>query len=89
MRQAIVTKHLGPTNTRGSRVKAIADAGHIVVHWNHRLGVVENHTAAAQALANKLGWLGEWSGGSIPGSGFAFVNADKADTGFFVINGKE
>jgi hypothetical protein len=42
MRQAIVTKFLGPTDHRGSRIKATAEAGSITVSWDHGLGVEEN-----------------------------------------------
>jgi hypothetical protein len=76
MRQAIVTKFLGPTYTQGGRVKASADAGSITVPWDHALGVEDNHRAAAIALARKLGWCereDQWVGGSTPGAGYAFV----------------
>jgi hypothetical protein len=55
--QAIVTKYLGATNFRGSRVKAMASAGSITLSWDHSLNSENNHTAAARALAVKYGWL--------------------------------
>jgi hypothetical protein len=64
--QAIYTRYLGPSDTRGTRVKAFADAGSITLSWDHRLNPEGNHKAAAEALANKLGWHGKWFGGSIP-----------------------
>ncbi len=72
--QSIVTKHLGPTNTRGGRVKATSSAGlSITVSWDHAETVVDNHVAAARALAEKHGWSGMWvMGGMEPG--FVFVN---------------
>lgn len=78
MRQAIVTRFLGPTNHRGARVKATADAGTVTVSWDYALGIAENHQAAATALLDKLGWTRDpWRrdlvGGSLPGSGYAFV----------------
>lgn len=63
MRQAITTKYLGPSNVRGSRVKASCQAGSLTLDWTHSLNGNENHMAAAQALANRLGWDGEWVGG--------------------------
>lgn len=54
--QAITTKYIGPTNTRGSRVKARCEAGSITVHWDHALDVEDNHTVAAKTLRTKLGW---------------------------------
>lgn len=72
--QAITTKFLSPTNTRGSRVKATAAAGSVTVEWDHALNISENHAAAAQALIAKLEWDGEWfSGGTPDGTGEVFV----------------
>lgn len=55
--QAIITKYLGPTDTRGGRVKAKCDAGSVTVSWDHALDIELNHRAAALALITKLGWL--------------------------------
>lgn len=79
MRQAIETKFLGPTDKRGSRVKATADAGSIILDWDHRLNAAQNHCAAARALAQKLDWKGVWSGGALNDSGYAFVTSDSDD----------
>lgn len=73
MRQAIVTKFHGPTDRRGYRVSAKADAGRVSLSWSHSKGIEWNHAAAARALAEKLGWIGKWVGGGLPGSGFVFV----------------
>lgn len=73
MYQAIQTKFLPPTNTRGARVSARADAGRIVIAWDHALGVYANHNAAAVALARRYGWPEDMDGGSLPGAGFAFI----------------
>jgi hypothetical protein len=73
-RQAIVTRYHGPTNTRGSRVTATAQAGRATVGWDHALNSDQNHAAAARALASKWGWSGELHGGALPdGRGYAFV----------------
>ena len=66
MRQAIVTRYYGPTDHRGSRVIARACAGSATVPWDHALDCEANHTAAAQALADKLGWKGKLIGGGLP-----------------------
>jgi len=59
--QAITTKYLGPTNTRGSRIKASCPAGSITVPYDYgeRYG---GHRSAAIALMKKLGWdeYGTW-----------------------------
>lgn len=47
----ILTKYLGPTNTRGSRVKATSGSGvSVVLPWDHELDSDQNHAAAAMAL---------------------------------------
>lgn len=73
MRQAIVTKYHGPGNVRGSRVKATAAAGSVILGWDDRLNVEENHKAAAKVLAEKFGWRGCWVGGAMPGAGYVFA----------------
>jgi hypothetical protein len=61
MRQAITTKFIGPTDTKGSRVKATSASGHsILLAWKYEEGVEGNHKLAAMALASKLGWNGRW-----------------------------
>ncbi len=72
-RQAIVTKFHGPTNKIGARVSAKADAGRIMVSWDHSLDVDSNHYRAALALATKLQWGDKLAGGGLPGSGYCFV----------------
>jgi hypothetical protein len=73
MRQAISTKYLGATNSRGSRIKALGrKAGSLgaemslTVPWDHALGIDANHAAAAKALAVKLGWYGMYFAGGAP-----------------------
>lgn len=52
--QAIETKFLGPTNTKGSRIKAKCWLTSVTVSWDHSLNVEENHFAAIEALICKL-----------------------------------
>ena len=74
--QAIETKYISPTNSRGSRVKATAEAGSVTLSWDHSLNRVENHKAACEALIKKMGWLpsagrgfcGYWVPGCLPNS---------------------
>lgn len=86
MRQAIQTTYYGPTNARGSRVKAAAYAKTITVQWDHRLNVEENHKAAAEKLARLMGWEGQWQGGALPGTGYCFVVGSIFPDDFFVIH---
>jgi len=81
MRQAIVTKFLGPTNYRGSRVKATAQAGSITLEWDHALNPDKNHLAAATALANRYDWLDSglrMVGGALPAeAGYVYTFDDE------------
>ncbi len=75
MYATITTKFLGQTNFRGSRVKASCKAGSIIVGWDHALDTDRNHIAAAKALAEKLGWNGEWIGGDLNPNSCVFVRS--------------
>jgi hypothetical protein len=72
--QAIVTKFIGPSNTKGSRIKATAATGSLTIHIDHALSIEDNHARAAEALANKWSWRGQWFMGGMPdGHGYCFV----------------
>lgn len=76
--QAITTKFLGATNSRGSRVKATAEAGSLTVSWDYGLDATANHEIVAQALADRFGWKGEIVGAATPNSsGYVFVFTGK------------
>lgn len=75
MKQAIITRYLPATETKGSRIKAEATSGSITVPYDYDFDPNGNHTAAAAALALKLGqqyphgdgWRGYWIGGGAAG----------------------
>jgi hypothetical protein len=81
MPQTIITRFLGPTNHRGSRIKATAWRASVTVPYNHALGGERAHRAAAEALCVKLtatdGGRGSWlitAGADLPaGNGYAFI----------------
>ena len=52
MRQAIETRYHGPTNYRGTRVSARANAGRIFLAWDHSTGIEENHARAAARMTS-------------------------------------
>jgi len=54
--QAIRTRYIGPTNTRGSRIQAKCEAKTIYVSYDHALNIDGNHAAACRKLAESLGW---------------------------------
>jgi hypothetical protein len=86
--QAIVTKFLGPTNSRGSRIKATASGGSITVSYDHRLNPEQNHDAACRALVAKLGWNTKhysafWQRGGLPSEdGNCYVPREDGNTVF-------
>lgn len=64
------TKYLGPTNHRGSRVRArhITTRKTATVPWDHALDSFENHADAAEKV---LGRRPEWAA-SVDGGGYLF-----------------
>jgi hypothetical protein len=54
--KAIKTKYLGPTDTKGSRVKATCDAGSVVIGYDSALSTEDNHRNAKNLLCDKFGW---------------------------------
>lgn len=83
MRQAIQTKYLCPTDHRGARVKATADAGSVTVAWDYAKDPKENHIAACIVLVEKLGWKGDWYGGGTS-NGYVFVDCNASSLAFEV-----
>lgn len=76
--KAIQTRFIGPTNFRGSRVKAVCRDSmseapmQITLSWDDSQGVYENHARAAIALCDKMGWTAKLVGGSTV-NGYVFV----------------
>lgn len=70
MKQTITTKFLGPTGTKGSRIKAYCQAKTLIVSFAERdfeLSIDDSHIATATQLANDMGWLDD---GTVLVSGF-------------------
>lgn len=77
--QAILTKALAPSNTKGSRVKAVCEDGSVTIAYDHAQTVRGNHARAAMALVRKMGWefvenrlAPDWICNTTP-EGYAFV----------------
>lgn len=79
--QAIQTRFLGPTNTRGARIKAWCDAGSHTQSWEYGGDGPTNHLAAARNLQSKLGWS-EWGmvSGGLPGGDYCHVQVHSLPT---------
>jgi hypothetical protein len=75
--QAIQTRYFGPTNNRGSRIKAWAQAGSITIPYPYELSGQACHRKAAEALALKCEWdtpfYGELLGGQLKNGDYVFV----------------
>lgn len=77
--QAIETKYLAPTNTKGARVKASAYGANITIPYDYALSTERAHAAAALDLIAKMGWTGTFAqGGNAKGNGYVFVNVEGA-----------
>lgn len=80
MAYTIITRFLGPTNHRGSRVKA--SVGHdprrsLTLDWEHALNPTLNHVLAAEQLAIREGFAGQWTMGETADS-YVFVTMGAA-----------
>ena len=64
--KAIKTKYIGPTNTKGSRMRATDEDGNsVTITWDDSLDSLANHEAGAVALCNKTDWVGNLVGGHL------------------------
>jgi hypothetical protein len=76
--QAIQTKYMGPTNTKGSRIKATCAAGSVTIDYPHELSGMDCHAKAAYALLAKMHWDYKLVGGQLANGDYAFVMVDQA-----------
>jgi len=63
--KAILTRYIGPTNTKGGRIKADdGDGNTLTIPYDDSLNSSEVHAKAAKALCEKMGWdlnlIGGW-----------------------------
>lgn len=75
--QTIKTRYIGPTNTKGSRVKASAGCCSIVRPWDYGFNAADNHANVAEELANSLGWNNDLFQGDFSADGYVFVSVAK------------
>jgi hypothetical protein len=77
--KAITTKFHGPTNFKGSRIKATdSDGNSVTVSTDHALNSDGNHDAAAVALCKKMGWTGSLiRGWTKDGAVYVFENGSE------------
>ena len=77
--QTIATKYLGATDHLSARIKATHTGAYtsVTLGYDDALSDADNHIAAASALAHKLEWEGEYTGGHTS-TGMVFVNPSLA-----------
>jgi hypothetical protein len=75
--QAIITKYIGPSNTKGARIKAIASAGSVTISYDHNQDHDEPFRAGAQALCAKFGWEFNHCNGGLPDGSMVWVQLPK------------
>ena len=73
--QCIITKYLGPTNTRGARIKATASGSgkSVTISYPHELEGKAAHWEAARQLISKFGWTWTYHGGALKTGGYVFA----------------
>ncbi len=76
---AITTKYLGPTNFKGSRIKAKWESKSYTVAWDYELDSLNNHMKAAAILAYALELKAEWVGAPTD-TGWVFAPKYEAHT---------
>lgn len=70
--KAIVTRYLGPTNHRGSRIKATVEGARpLTIPYDSGSG--NPHRDAAEALRDRQGWSGALVEGALPNGDKVFV----------------
>ena len=74
--QAIQTKHIGPTITKGSRIKATCAAGSVTIGYPHELSGMGCHAKVAYALLAKMHWDYKLVGGQLADQSYVFVMVD-------------
>lgn len=76
--KAILTKYIGPSNTKGGRIIASdCDGNKVTISYPDEIsGYEECHRVAAEKLCAKMQWKGEMVAGAIKG-GYAFVFTGK------------
>lgn len=86
--QAIQTKYMRVTGSKGARIKAECERGSLTISWDYALNADENHVKARQAMCEKFAeednklygtplmhssWLKQWHTGTLKDGSFVHV----------------
>lgn len=78
--KTISTKYLGPTDFKGSRVRATDGDSSVILNWQSELSSDANHARAARELARKNGWKGTLiQGNTKTGCVFVFASGQHVE----------
>lgn len=70
---AIQTKYICPTNTQGSKVRAVCRVKSLTIKWDSSLNIEANHIRAAKKLCELLEWDCSMCSGQLKDGSFAHV----------------
>ena len=74
MQKAILVKYLGPTNTKGTRWKAMAQGGaNLTLSRDYELEGDADARRVADALREKMQWRAIYGAGSLPNGDYVFT----------------
>jgi hypothetical protein len=77
--QAIVTKYIGPSNTKGARIQARMGDVRVSVPYPHELSGAAGHFEAVKALCEKLGYKDREFVSAFSNDGYVFIMTNYAD----------
>lgn len=96
--KAILTKYVGPTNTRGSRIVVTDGDTRMLVNYDDGKRSEETHADAVVAFCERLGWSGELIQGGLKngyvhvftgrGARSEFTRVKEAGSGWSLAYGK-
>jgi len=72
--KAVMTRFIPASNVRGARIKASAEGvKSLTISYPHEMNAEQGHRLAAEKLATRQGWKGDFCGGMLPGGDWAFT----------------
>jgi hypothetical protein len=86
--QAIITKYIGPSNSRGARIRAtwkrFDGPVSLTIAYPYDLSDRDAHAAAAMALVRKYTDGGnDWNAGELPNGNYVFTMLGEAFSRYF------
>ena len=76
--KAVAVKYLGPTNSRGARVKAAAGGTNVTLPFRHDKDMGQNIAAAVDELLRRHAWDNPYVLGALADGTYVAVLSDKS-----------